>query len=112
MKDYPIEKQVCSLEQAKELAELLGDDAPGSYFIWLKQYGHLRYHIYREIDLDYVDTYQPVLRAYTGDELGALLKRSANWKEYSGHSSAQKKATLAIEGLKDGWIKREDFRYE
>jgi len=34
MKNLPIEKQVCTLEQAKKLAELLGDDAPGSLWSW------------------------------------------------------------------------------
>ena len=81
-----IENQVCTLEQAKKLAELLGKHAPESLWVWTET----RYQTgvwlilnedYRDdIVLDtvqekrvhswYSDEFYP---AYTGDELGALL---------------------------------------
>ena len=151
MKELPIEKQVCSLEQAKELAELLGDDAPESYWFW--KYGN-----YGNADDEWIvndfytdpfsvkgslPTFCMKYSAYTGDELGALLPKCLNPKEakrpcivekilsvgwsakhsrhfalyegtpYSieGATEAQAKAALAIQGLKEGWIKKQNFHY-
>lgn len=109
MNNYPIE-HVCSLEQAKELAELLGEGAPESLRVWqVTADGNNVMTLDNIAREELVD--MALWPAYTGDELGALLKNSAKWKEYSGHATAEEKAALAIEGLKEGWIKKEDFRY-
>lgn len=126
MKNLPLEKQVCALDQAKKLAELLGDHAPESYWIWCgnryqKGVWLISYEDYKE-DIVITDTIQnkkvhswytdEYWNAYTGDELGALFKNAAKWNEYPCYSTAQEKATLAIEGLTEGWIKPEEFKYE
>jgi len=141
MNGYPIEKQVCTLEQAKELAGLLGDDAPRSLWIYSRGQGgmetpslELRENL--EWDINYIKSSYP---AYTGDELGVLLpsdaadgaimhaKSDTRKPFFSGYqdpefykmsvmkiadTEAQAKAALAIQGLKECWIKKEDFRYE
>lgn len=68
---YPIERQVCSLGQAKRLAELLGDDAPESLICWVNWDGD---DLQWELASDSESTEANIsLPAYTGDELGALL---------------------------------------
>lgn len=80
MDNLPIEKQVCSLEQAKELAELLGYDAPGS--LWVSVEYEYRGEIKRQLILTSSlsefgrlpeNKVVGVLSVYTGDELGVLL---------------------------------------
>ena len=68
MKNYPIENQVCTLEQAKRLKELLGDHAPGSLW-WWRQSPTEGWKVY----FNTIVFPGEALRAYTGDELGALL---------------------------------------
>lgn len=156
----PIENWVCSLEQAKEFADLLGNDAPESLWVWVThrrgQYGELPFDknknqyfpVLREevFDGDYgaeFDHSAPIYPAYTGDELGFLLPKclnlpeaqlphirsqvlvgtllliNNNWLFYyegthikaKGINETQAKATLAIKGIKQGWIKKERFNY-
>ena len=118
MESYPLEKQVTPLDLSKKLAGLLGDDAPESLWVWV------------EYELRGVKKIQPILKivlmgfvqlpgnkiigicpAYSGDELGVLLKNAAKWKDYPCYYSAEEKAALAIQGLKEGWIKPKDFKY-
>jgi len=80
MDSYPIEKQVCTLEQAKKLAELLGENAPGSLWIWA-----IEVDIWGENPVYILNTEshiddnpsnfppEPMFKAYTAAELGALL---------------------------------------
>lgn len=108
MNNYPIEKQVCSLEQAKELAELLEGDAPGSYFLWVED--DWRKNVVPVIISGRTSTYQRFYPAYTGDELACCL-----YKHLSGRKmpySAKQKADLAIQGLKESWIKPEEFKFK
>lgn len=112
--EYQIENQVCSREQGMKLAGLLGDDAPESLWAWLFDEAAQEFILMLKDDgnenplsLEF-DRYYP---AYTGDELGALLRNSAKWNEYPCYSTAREKAALAIEGLREGWIKKEEFRY-
>ena len=84
-----IENQVCTLEQAKKLKEILGDEAPESLWTW---------NVLRKDNrafLDQTGKYQPGIKvyfsaypAYTGDEIADIL----------------------IKGLKEGWIKKEDLK--
>jgi hypothetical protein len=82
MSGYPIEKQVCTLDQAKKLAELLGDDAPESLYV------RGRYHVSpgerpHDFAIHYIDAlglsldkcFDKFYPAYTGDELGVLLPK-------------------------------------
>ena len=78
MKEYPVENQVCSLEQAKKLSELLGDDTPESLWVycWRVDVGGGKDKLSLILRIDYDDDsfYRPpIYPAYTGDELGALL---------------------------------------
>lgn len=77
MKNLPLEKRVCTLDQARELAELLGDDAPESLWMWAyyKETGR-----WKVIEADYFQRryFQELYRlgtypAYTGDEFDSLL---------------------------------------
>jgi len=139
MSGYSIEKQVCSLEQAKELAELLGDDAPES--LWcLKKISDpvLGTSIWvLELTADQKGV-APFIPAYTGDELGVFLGNVVDYflviycdvghdhefearmyrHDQKGDAPSKRnaheahaKAALTIQGLREGWIKREDFRY-
>jgi hypothetical protein len=121
MKKLPIEKQVCALEQAKKLAELLGDDAPESVWVWVNHdeslYNdplawsvYVRYEV-EDNDRCYfcIDDY---IAAYTGDELVVLLDIHCLRKGIMMPLSAEAKANLAIAGLTKGWIKKEKFQYE
>lgn len=142
---------VCTLEQAKKLNEILDDHAPESYLAWsyagaedgwiVESFQRAESAIRAKLGEDYY-------RAYTGDELGALLpsrfihnqktyslvcaKEMAGikndtywWTQYEhindasdclycadSKYAAHAKADLAIQGLEEGWIKAEDFRYE
>lgn len=77
MDNYPIENQVCTLEQTKELAELLGDNAPKSFWSWgiipKNPYGSSDPAVL--IQTKFAFDGEKLLAAYTGDELGALLPK-------------------------------------
>ena len=147
VKNYPLEKQVCTLEQAKELAGLLGDDAPESLWVWAnpkEQYMELfkpmnqTPHICQWMHIRAATEQWNVYPAYTGDELGVLLPNKildpelgwcelrSEWRyarnrymlEYnkSPHgiiedSEVEAKAALLIQGLKGGWIRKEEIHY-
>lgn len=110
--NYPIEKQVCSLEQAKKLAELLGEDAPPSWWYWrlcLSLAGD-KFNLLGggpPASGSQVESYP----AYTGDELGALLL-GAGAKPGFIPVRAHARAKEVIEGLREGWIKKEEFKYD
>ena len=145
MESYPIENQVCTLDQAKVLAELLGTHTPESLWIWIKTPIGWELHLRKNsLPVQYED-----FNAYTGDELGVLLADqieiheveevrtfpssqiyelriekfnndfSASYACYSDEyfyqneskHEAHAKADLAIQGLKEGWIKPEEFQY-
>lgn len=135
--NLPIENQVCSLEQAKELAELLGEDAPKSVWVYVKE-GKDGWNAQPRQLRPILPKGWRQIAAYTGDELGSLLPDYIEAKEekwirhqsFSGDNTiayygeykvlfgsdyfkyeAQAKAALAIKGLKEGWIKKGDFRY-
>jgi hypothetical protein len=92
-----IKEQVCTLEQAEKLAELLGDDAPESLWVWAWSYeldsdgedvGMIliarqvlsekpKLHSHR----DYAS--KPIYPAYTGDELGVLLPPNIQNNEFN-----------------------------
>jgi len=136
MKSLTIEKQVCSLEQAKELAELLGDDAPGSLWMWCKYPSDGWMSTLTDEAYGFLMGMNEGYYAYTGDELGVLLpyeshdffiEFSKDFEEYRasylrlgddifqserGLTEAQAKAALAIRGIKEGWIKKEDFKFD
>jgi len=109
MKNLPIEKQVCSLEQAKKLAELLGDDAQESLWSWQCITDPvLKTKTWVLVLSKTLRGFMVVaLPAYTGDELGVLLPHVI-----IADCEAHAKAELAIKGLTEGSIKPEDFRYE
>lgn len=157
MKNLPLESQVCALKQAKKLAELLEENAPRSYFVWVNVsagYGRYEYRIDRRCEpaaSKYWKYGSPKYNAYSGDELGALLPGSIKYdaslfilicnRSYDGKGfisgyeatigsgsrilfigdkrdslnfakiEAHSKAALAIQGLEEGWIKKEDFNY-
>lgn len=141
MNNYPIEKQVCTLEQAKKLAKLLGDDAPESLWVWQVTANENNVTTLDNIARgELVD--MALWPAYTGDELGALLPGYLNIKKhdtcfclwrvnknyaccyegtedhctqseiFDSEYEAHAKAELAITGLEEGWIKPEEFQYE
>ena len=71
-----IEKQVISLKEAKRLAELLGDDAPGSLWVWSQIDGYGTWGVvlrdaYNKNPFMHIAC--ECLPAYTGEELWALL---------------------------------------
>jgi hypothetical protein len=70
---YPIKKQVCTTEQAKELAELLGEHAPESLWVWAQECFSETWELYFRKNCAISDGNPPIAAAYTGDELGALL---------------------------------------
>lgn len=141
-----LEEQVCALEQAWELAELLGEHTPGSLYVhevytWVC-YGKERTDAKIRKSNEIRNPSAKYFPAYTGDELGVLLPsqvfnrqlmffkcedycsigyRPINKKYTCAMSSnpyanadneAQAKANLAIKGLREGWIKPEEFKYE
>ncbi len=137
----PLEDQLCTLEQSKELAELLGDDAPGSLWGWATRgYGDTKQPYFLVFGPYIEDTQSEYYPAYTGDELGALLTSVHDYflaiycdagvnhecearmyshdegKRFScfkrNKREARAKADLVIQGLREGWIKKEDFNYE
>lgn len=125
MNNLPIEKRVCTLEQAQELAELLESDAPESLWVWCESFNNTyRPYIKKstcEITMaaklpDYEKIRWLEVRgswnAYTGDELGVILGKFHNLPNYPVGLTAQDKANIAILGLKDGWIKKEEFKYD
>lgn len=74
---YPLEKQVCTKEQAVQIAEIFkkaGIEPPGSLWVWIK-YSCSRVPILElmDIDRDWADGVEYYHSAYTGDELGVLL---------------------------------------
>lgn len=116
MKKLPLERLVCAPGQAREFLELLGCDAPVSYFKWVcyndetsrlmnpTEWREAR--LWRHIDII------KVFPAYTGDELGVLFKNvTATLPNYPVSLTVRDKAALAIQGLREGWIKPEEFRY-
>ena len=107
----PLEKQICTQEQAEKLAGLLGDDAPGSIWYWV--FGKWGYESNPKWELSLGKPENPLTKcfpAYTGDELGVLLTPYFDVLEIN--ADANVKASLAITGLTEGWIKKENFRYE
>jgi len=140
MSGLEIEKQVCTQPQAEELAGLLEDDAPESLWVWSKidangKWGVvLAAHYVTNPIMHWSSDCYP---AYTGDELGALLPvvTPEGWlthgkdygilpfhscyydpgyyeRRFGGVTEAQARAALAIKGLQEGWIKKEEFSYE
>jgi len=141
MNEYSIEKQICTLDQAEKLKKYLGDDAPESlwcfvYGRWGVNETNPQWNtVLGKPQIPSTKFYY----AYSGDELGALLPPLAGkimnplhthkiagahgtlnfycaWGrskigEYQ-KTEAQAKADLAIQGLKKGWIKPEDFSYD
>jgi hypothetical protein len=82
MNNLPLEKQVCTLEQSRELAELLGENAPDSLwmwevFTWLRR-GKNKTEIKLQKSIDIRSSDAKYYNAYTGDELGALLPYEVN----------------------------------
>jgi len=78
--NYPVKKQVCTVEQAKKLAELLGDDAPKG--VWMWEYyesigGKWGLRLRTSFELSKKEKYP----AYTSAELGILLPKVLNQKK-------------------------------
>lgn len=71
--NYPLKKQICTLEQAKKLAKFLGKDAPGSLWGWAASgYGkNVKYFLVLGPHVQ--DTQSEYYHAYNGDELLELL---------------------------------------
>ena len=113
MRRLPIEQQVCTLEQAKELAELLGEDhAPKSLWVWVKPRNGRNYRLMLSDDFDnnYSDFYEDeYYRAYTGDELAAFLKGRTMW--HPCWCPAATKARDLIKALKEGRITKKEVHY-
>jgi len=88
-----LEDQVCTLEQAKRLEELLGEDIKSSFY-WVDWYG---WHIAQPcskgfvyIDQDgkvYTETIKECFNAFTVAELGVMLQDSIkkDWLGTMGH---------------------------
>lgn len=109
MNNLPIENQVCSLEQAKKLAELLGEHAPKSLWVWGYLLYEDRWELIRHEKL-WRFGYERSFAAYSGDELNIFLtEENAEWTLLPRDLS--KKVAHAIKGLIDGSIKKEFFRY-
>jgi len=137
----PIEKQVCTQPQAEELAGLLEDDAPESLWRYVEKerqyadpvyklqtdcwFSEIYFYAYTGDELGevlpsvifwnhkkyFLDVYPSDKR----DEWNACyvcVNDYGNVLDIQRESTqAQAKAALAIQGLKDGWIKKEDFVY-
>lgn len=67
-----LENQVCTLEQAKNLNKLLGDDAPASLWVWWFDEDNQEFILLLTQNDPYLIG-QLWFPAYTGDELGILL---------------------------------------
>ena len=151
MSEYPLEKQVIPLEEAKKLVGFLGEHAPESLWVWARNDDgwSVKPKSYRQPE-SLLGGYVKFINAYNGDELGALLPGTVTiademeiCKSFELHAfkrnkldwvyryencrcstdllnnfpiknmtSAQFKAALAIQGLTEGWIKKEEFKYE
>ena len=126
--------------QAKELAKLLGEQAPQSLWVWLQIYRDKTWCIkLRNWFPPKTVPSSTFIRAYTGDELGSLLPkkfvtRKGNHYLYldssldftyfyktiggvpivraSDEHEAHTKAALVIQLLKQKIINPEDFKYE
>ena len=109
--NLPLEKQICALLQAEKLRDLLGDHAPGSLWVYVPRPDGWEPMLRDIFDYQRITYQKNCITAYSGDELGVLFKNSAKWNDYPRYSTAKEKATLAIEGLTEGWIKPEDFNY-
>jgi hypothetical protein len=113
MDNYPIEKQVCTLEQATQLAELLGEHAPESLWKWvsLRHPNGLKYF---KLTLTsggrFPRQFYTRIPAYTGDESGVLLLNSMS-PGFKLPPLSEGRATLLITALKEGWIKPEEVKY-
>ena len=109
---YPLKEQVCAKEQAKELTELLGENAPESLWVWDK---HPDTGWDLELSEDAYGVFlgmNPGYHAYTGDELGALIKNSAGWVTLPGYATPSDKAKILIDLLKNKAITPEEVKYE
>jgi len=76
MKTLPLEKQVCSLELAKELNKLLGDKAPESIWSWIEDQRDYKWGVFNDDQIRYeVKTKENFITypAYTCAELGEML---------------------------------------
>lgn len=78
-----LEKRVCTLEQAKKLDELLGDDAPESLWVWAKPTIFNEWRLI--LKANFSEWYEDFLFAYTGDELGVLLPAHLILKKTEGY---------------------------
>ena len=72
-----VEETVCTLEQAKELARLLGEHAPESLWCWVwGKWGAFETNPTWGLTLgDPINPSTKFYPAYTGDELGVLLPK-------------------------------------
>jgi len=107
MDSLPIEKQVCTLDQAKKLADLLGDDAPGSLWVWWfdevqQEFILMLYDDESECPLSL--EFEQFYPAYTGDELSVLLVNIRGKLVYKIPKLPAEKASLLIELLNKTWV--------
>lgn len=103
------------MEQSQRLAKLLEYDAPKSYFVWiiLENSGSICIPAYA--DQIHLANVVSILRAYTGEELGILLLNALPGGFFGKESMpplVRGRTKLAIKGLEEGWIKKENFKYE
>lgn len=140
MNKLPLEKQVCTLEQSQKLAELLGGDAPESLWVWwYHDAENFGLALKEKADREFTGTTYPAYtgdelgvllpkRIFRDDKI-FFLESEYKHKNYTffyrpipntpykppamrdGETEAQAKATLAIQGLGEGLIKKEDFNY-
>jgi len=108
MKNLPIEEQVCLRGQAEKLAELLGNDAPEGLWVWVNSSVFRRWEIKFKAKIA-ISNHDKQIPAYTGDELGVLLKNAGS---FVMPLLAHDKAACAIKLLEEKRIKKGDFRYE
>lgn len=134
--NYPIENQVCTLEQAKKLTDLLGEKAPGSLWVYVKE-GKDGWNAQPRLRRPVLPKWWKQIAAYTGDELGTLLpemrkESSLRIEKYEGQFEAgyypaysdydggeaqankieaHAKADLAIHLLDQKIIKPKEFNY-
>jgi hypothetical protein len=118
MQNLPLENQVCTREQARKLNEIFkkaGIEPPGSLWVWRPRYigeSICEYILQLRETVNIQDNNQIInncIAAYTGDELGVILKRN---RILIISLLVQDRAEDAIEALEEGWIKPEDFKYE
>ena len=110
-----IEKQVCTREQAEAFAAIFkkeGIEPPGSLWVWLRsaKFGGSLYKSIPMLRENYrrLGMSERSYAAYTGDELGVLMKNAGS---HIIPLLVKDKASHAIEYLGEGLFKPEDFNY-